>query len=313
MSMSRGGSRRGTERGNEGTQPSGDGWAVAGTGSGPPRPPPKVGDLSNFGKIAKSTPMTFGPSGVFAGKKDTKKETLSRSNSSSNMFSMLSQNPEGAGGGAGDAAASSKHDNRLPRKTSVDISQGASEPPAQRKKLTLLPRSKPLEEAASSTVTPPPASENGSENEGPDALIAEPSMTEEEALKKIAEDTKEFFAVRNLDEAEEYFGALSAEHQFRLVDKLVTTAIESKEADAQLVAEFFSRAVEKELCGGASFEEGFMPTADLLDEIVFDAPKAFELMALMMKGAELDKDEERRTRIAGKSKDSDKLLALLLA
>ena len=82
----------GGDRG-EFSQPVGpDGWAVAGSGSGLPRPPPKAGDLLNFGKISKTQPLTFGPSGVFAGKKgaENKRETISRTNSSSNMFSMLS-------------------------------------------------------------------------------------------------------------------------------------------------------------------------------------------------------------------------------
>ena len=93
--MSRGGSRRGGDRGSEFSNPQQvgpDGWAVAGSGSGPPRPPPKAGDLTNFGKINKTQPMTFGPSSVFAGKKgaENKREAISRTNSSSNMFSMFS-------------------------------------------------------------------------------------------------------------------------------------------------------------------------------------------------------------------------------
>ena len=71
--------------------------AVAGS-AGPPRLPPKAGDLSNFEKITKShRPMTFGPSSVFTAKKESKggrAESLSCTVSSSNMFSMLSQNPE---------------------------------------------------------------------------------------------------------------------------------------------------------------------------------------------------------------------------
>ncbi len=68
MSMSRGGSRRGGDHG-EHPQVGPDGWAVAGGSSGPPRPPPKAGDLSNFGKISKSgTPMNSGPNSVFTGK-----------------------------------------------------------------------------------------------------------------------------------------------------------------------------------------------------------------------------------------------------
>ena len=86
--MSRGGSRRGGDRG-EFSQQGVDGWAVAGNGG--PRAPPKVGDLSNFGKINKTTAMTFGPSSVFAGEnlKEGKRESISRTSSSSNMFSML--------------------------------------------------------------------------------------------------------------------------------------------------------------------------------------------------------------------------------
>ena len=136
-------------------------------------------------------------------------------------------------------------------------------------------------------------------------------MSEAEANKKIAEDIKEFFSVRNIDESEEYFSKLPSEHHHRLVDKIVSKAIESKEADGKLVADAFARAVEKNLCSISAFEEGFLPVAELLDDIAIDAPKAFQIMATMMKGAGLDKDEERRTGIAQKSMDSDKLLELL--
>jgi len=134
-------------------------------------------------------------------------------------------------------------------------------------------------------------------------------MSETDAKKKINEDLKEFFAVRNLDEAEVYFTGLPAQFHFTLIDKLVTKAVESKEVDAKLVCDFFSRAVSKELCTPAAFEEGFMPTAEIIDDIAIDAPKAFQLFAIMLKGAELD--ETRRSSIASKSMDSDRLLTLL--
>ncbi|KIM73908.1 hypothetical protein PILCRDRAFT_14892 [Piloderma croceum F 1598] len=69
-----------------------DSWAVAGSAS-PPHLLPKAGDLSNFGKITKSQLMTLGPSSAFTGEK-VRVESSSRTTSSSNMFSMLSQNPE---------------------------------------------------------------------------------------------------------------------------------------------------------------------------------------------------------------------------
>ncbi|EGO00819.1 hypothetical protein SERLA73DRAFT_178765 [Serpula lacrymans var. lacrymans S7.3] len=303
MSMSRGGSRRGGERGGD-AQVGPDGWAVAG-GSGPPRPPPKAGDLSNFGKIQKATPVTFGPSSIFVGGKkeqSLKREALSRTNSSSNMFSMLSQNPELA------AEAAAVKSSRPPsRKASVDFNQtGLPEQPLQRKKLQLLPRSKPTEEST------PAVTEGVSEDEPVESVTADvPSMTEAEAQKKINEDVKEFFGVRNLEEAEVYFTNLPAEHRFRLVDKLVASALESKEADARLVGEFFAQASDKGACDASAFEDGFTPMAEFLDDIAIDAPKAFEYMAIMLRGAGMDKDEERLGRIAGKSMDSDKLLKLV--
>jgi len=134
-------------------------------------------------------------------------------------------------------------------------------------------------------------------------------MSEDDAKKRIDGDSKEFFAVRDLEEAEVYFTRLTDQHHFRLVDKLVTFAIESREVDAQLVGDFFSRAASKGLCSQVSFEQGFMPTAEILDDIAIDAPKAFNLMAIMVKGANLDK--ERQRCIVAKSVDSDKLAALL--
>lgn len=291
--MSRGGSRRGGDRGDF-AQVGPDGWAVA--GSGPPRPPPKAGDLSNFGKINKTTPMTFGPSSVFAGKKESKRESLSRTSSSSNMFSMLSQNPE-----AGPDPTKGSHSHS--RKTSVDLSNtGVTEAPAQRKRLILAPRSKPTTEEQETAT---PKSESESEDEAP----AEPEMTEEQAKKKIEEDSKEFFAVRNLDEAEVYFTNLPATFHSKLVDKFASAAVERKEPDAQLVADFFARAAAKEMCIPAAFEEGLSPIAEIIDDIAIDAPKAPNYFALMVKGAGLD--EERRTRLASKSMDSEQLLALL--
>ena len=295
--MSRGGSRRGGDRGGgpAGEQQA-DGWSVAGGST--PRPPPKAGDLSNFGKINKSGPVVMGPSSVWAGKKDGAKRdsTLTRVNSSSNMFMMLGRDAEAM------PETGSKPSRPSSRRTSVDL--GTPEP--QRRKLQLLPRSKPVEEENKING----GSADHSEDEGGDDVP--PAMSEAEANKKIAEDIKEFFSVvRSIDESEHYFTNLPSEHHHRLVDKMVSKAIESKEADGKLVADAFARAVEKNLCSISAFEEGFLPVAELLDDIAIDAPKAFQIMAIMMKGAGLDKDGERRTKIAQKSMDSNKLVELL--
>lgn len=293
ISMSRGGSRRGDNRNQEHGP---DGWAVAG-GNSVPRAPPKAGDLSQFGKISKgpAMAMVMGPSGVFAaGKKDSKRETLSRTNSSSNMFHMLSQNPELA------AEASTKPSRSSSRKPSVDLGHaGVQEPAVQRRKLQLLPRSVLANEENATTP---------SEEEPESAPTA---MSEADVKKKIDEDVKEFFAVRNLQEAEVYLTNLADEHRSQLVDKLVASALESKEADAKLVGDFFAQATSNGQCTLEVIEEGFMPMAEFLDDIAIDAPKAFDYMAIMLRGAGFQNEPERLQRIASKLEDSDKLVSLV--
>ena len=168
------------------------------------------------------------------------------------------------------------------------------------------------EEAAShtSSVSRGGSRWSGDRDRGDDGPLV---MSEVEANKQIAEDIKEFFSSHDIDESEYYFTKLPMEHRHRLVGKMVSRAIESKEADGRLVADAFARAAEKKLCSISTFEEGLLPVAELLDEIVIDAPKAFQIMATVMKGAGLDKGREPQlqTGIAHKSASDGKLLDLL--
>src|ERR1700691_5077931 len=59
MRIISGGPRRRADRGSFGQQVGSDGWGGAVGSSGPLRPRPKAGDLTNFGKINKSALMTF--------------------------------------------------------------------------------------------------------------------------------------------------------------------------------------------------------------------------------------------------------------
>jgi len=106
--------------------------------------------LSQFGKINKSAPMVVVPSSVFAGgKNDVECESLSRTSSRSNMFHMLSQNPELM------PEASTKHGLPTSGKLSLDYGQTDTklsmwktfdqnpEALVLRKKLDPLPRFKP--------------------------------------------------------------------------------------------------------------------------------------------------------------------------
>jgi len=201
------------------------------------------------------------------------------------------------------AEAISKSSRPPSRKTSIDLGPGGvPEPAPQRKRLILQPRTRPVEAGA-------PTQESDTDSDEEIMDDSEQEMSDEEAKKKISEDTKEFFGVRNLDEAEVYFAKLPSSHHHSLVDKLVSLAIESKETDAKLVGEFFERASSKKLCSPLAFEEGFNGIAEFLDDIAIDAPKATDLFAIMVKGAGLS--EEQRTAIASKSAENgDKLLTL---
>ena len=89
------------------------------------------------------------------------------------------------------------------------------------------------------------------------------------------------------------------------------SALESKEADAVLVSDFFAQAASRGQCSSEVFEAGFMPVTVLLYDIAIDAPNAFKYMAILLKGAGFVKDKERLAQLAGKSMDSDKLLQLV--
>lgn len=152
-----------------------------------------------------------------------------------------------------------------------------------------------------------------SENAGSDAagyeekIQPDPGAPGDDAAKKIAEDTKEFFGVRSLKEAEFYFTALPVQHHPKLVDSLVSKAVESKEADAQLVADFFARSTNK--CSAIAFEKGFSDIAETIEDIAIDAPKAVQHFVVMLKGAKLD--GKTNTRIAARSSGNEIFIALL--
>ena len=95
---------------------------------------------------------------------------------------------------------------------SVILGAGASSEPApQRRRLQLLPRSKPVGDE--SKASPPAVSESGLDDEatGETGSPAPPALSEAEIKAKIGEDTKEFFSIRMLDEAESYFSTLPTE------------------------------------------------------------------------------------------------------
>lgn len=294
MPISRTGSRRG-EHSREFSQTIGpDGWTTTGPVPAASRAPTKAGDLSQFGKINKVSQSSLGPSAVF--KKDSKSRdapSLSRSSSSANMFSMLNNMDI-----ASVEPPPSRGSQPPSRKPSGDFTQTGI-PPMGRRKLQLLPRSIPIggnEEGVTSPTTPDGGSESESEREEGEIREGdeEETMSREEAERKVKEDIKELFAVRNIDEAEEYFKALPATYHFHLIDQILVQVLDRKEQDAVFIASFFERAGEKQLCSPVQFEEGFENAIAPLDDVSVDVPAAFKLMAIVAKGTQLPKDAIER-------------------
>jgi translation initiation factor 4G len=275
-------------------------WRSVGGNQDAARPQPKAGDLWQFGTTNRVAPMSFAPTSVFNNKKGDPKSRdlpMSRTASSSNMFSMLRSSDDIVD----PPPASSK--------PSVDLGvSGAPEPPPRRRKLQLLPRTRSVGEEST-----PAASEAGPDDEAADEgdTLAPTTISEGEAKAKIDEDVKEFFGIRSLDEAESYFSSLPIKHRHRLVDILVMKSIEMKERDVKLVGDLFIRVREKDLCSPAVFEEGFDALAEFLDDLAVDIPKAWQYFAILVKGSGLDQDEERYARISEKTMDPDRLTQLL--
>jgi translation initiation factor 4G len=293
MPLSRGGSRRG-EHSREYSQTIGpDGWTTTGPSTTISRPPAKAGDLSQFGKINKVAQSSLGPSAVF--KKESKSRdapSLSRSSSSANMFSMLNNVDI-----AHVEPAPSRGSQPPSRKPSGDFTQSGIPGLGGRKKIQLLPRTIPIDDGTQSPITPGTGSDSESEPEEGEIRESdeeEVSMSREEVERKVKEDVKELFSLRNLDEAEEYFKELSAPHHPVMIEQILMQVLERKEADAKFVATLFERVAEKQLCAPAQFEEGFGTQIVLLDDISVDVPAAYKLMAITMKGTRLPRDAVER-------------------
>ncbi len=239
--MSRGGSRRGDQRVPHPGQHGQEGWQPAG------RPPAKAADMSNFGKIQRSSgPTSFaGPASVFANKKTGKvggdaTPPLSRAASSVNMFSALAE-------GSGNAEAG-------PSESSTAVGTPDSGP--QRKKLVLKPRTEPKEgeegdaeeeEAEEEEGTPVAAATSGGDFEGS-------SMTKQEVERKIEADLKELWGekdaagTRRPEDIVEYFQYLPEGARSMLASKLVDDVFRiAKMADTEIVVKGLELAVEQDL------------------------------------------------------------------
>lgn len=170
------------------------------------------------------------------------------------------------------------------RRPSIDFEQlnaVADSGSVGRRKLQLLPRSVgvPVTGSVDSTEECP----LGVTVEEPEP---QPSVSESQAKAKIEEDIKELFQIRNLTEGITYFESLPREYRHLLVDKLVSK-MDAREFDVSFIGELFARVVDAGACDEETFEQGFAPTMESLDDISVDVPAAYAVMARLLLAANL--------------------------
>lgn len=250
--------------------------------------PPKAGDLSRFGKISKPTTMQFGPSSVFSKGDKRESTSVTRVSSSSNMFAALNSNE--ATPDAVSIGSRTANSTRPPsRKGSVDFSASSID---GRRKLLLQPRTQAVASDAGSFRDDAGSaigqSEQGDDDAASAATSAAPAgMTADQAKRKIKEDVKELFMLRQPSEAESYFSSLPSEFRWQLIEELVTKAIDAKQADVQLVSDTFGVAVSKSLVDEAQFMQGFAKDMEYLEDTSTDSPNAYANVASLLKAANL--------------------------
>jgi translation initiation factor 4G len=190
----------------------------------PARQPAKAGDLSNFGKISKSTTMQFGPSSIFSNN-DDKQESASTRASSANIFALNANEATPDVASVGSRTASSSQ--LSSQKNSVDFSPGSVAD--GREKLFLQPRTQAATSVAGSFQDDAGSakSEQG-DDDAADATVtaAQMGMSTEHAKRKITENIEGWLMLRQPSEADGYLSSLPLELRWKLVEELVNKAID---------------------------------------------------------------------------------------
>ncbi|CAG8487319.1 580_t:CDS:10 [Funneliformis mosseae] len=278
--MSRSGSGRRDHRSDKGMSshgsatPGNDGWINVGGGS---QRNNKVGDLTKFGSIRSSkntSNVSLAPGGSLGNftkawsksdnkDREDKSAGLSRTNSTSNMYSVL-ESSEG-------------------RKSSEFA---ASEPqkfvPMERKKLALLPRTIGTTPEESQSAIKSTASKSV------EAASSVQTMPEEVAVKKIDSMIAEYFSVLDIKEVLACLKEIPTEFHAKAIEEITNKVIEKKQADVDNVINLFKEIISSETCDISNFKDGFKGSLEFLMEIGADAPMAYSFIGQLLYSTGLD-------------------------
>jgi translation initiation factor 4G len=126
------------------------------------------------------------------------------------------------------------------------------------------------------------------------AGAAPAAMPLDQAKRKIKEDLKELFMLRQLGEAEGYFSALPTALRWYLVEELVHRAVDARAADVQLISDVFDLVASKSLVDEAQFSRGFASDMEYLEDTSTDSPNAYGNVASLLKASKLSQEAVER-------------------
>ena len=176
--------------------------------------------------------------------------------------------------GQAESSPSISPDVSAPFEMSADSSSDTQVPPQFEEDLTEKPTSQPF---ASPSVT---AEDNG---------VSEHLISREQ-LQRLKDAVSDFLKTRDLDMGEQALRSLSAEHQWRFINKAVLAALLCEGlSTAQLVGELVSSATSKGLCSPDSLVRGFSRVVEVLDVVAVHTPDASSRVAIMLRGMRLER------------------------
>jgi hypothetical protein len=176
------------------------------------------------------------------------------------------------------------------RKGSIDFGAGSVADTPQRRRLMLQPRTVASDAGSfrDDTGSAIGQSEAGDdESVGAAAGSTKGGMSADQAKRKIKEDLKELFMLRQLSEVEGYFTGLPSEFRVLLIKDLVNKAVDARPNDVQLIADVFGLVAEKSLVDEEQFVEGFTSDMEYLEDTSTDSPNAYGNVAKLLKAAKL--------------------------
>ncbi|KAL1915503.1 uncharacterized protein VTP21DRAFT_6627 [Calcarisporiella thermophila] len=282
--LSRSASHRGSgskERGSSTSQNSGDGWNTVGggrEGSGGARNERKAGDLGGFGRVDRSKfqrGLGLGPG------------------SSSNVFASLSASskkkdapPGGASAGEGRKEEKSSpggigSNNMFSALAGGEVEPAAPAIPQERKKLNILPRTKPLPDQQ-------PQQTQADSGELGQAPATRSKYSKEEAEKKIKNSLEEFWNIRNIEEVIYFIEDLEDPLlHTSFLSALLNSTIERRKEDVSLTCQVLHKVAENAVIPRPSVHSAFAQLVEMVGDIAIDVPSAYSFMGQLLVAARL--------------------------